>query len=76
MQNNTDQNAKDGHPSIGIMQTIQTTFDANKLPGHDAIRNPVDNIIAGVRYAVATYGSVSNVPGIVAMKNGGEYVGY
>ncbi|RKG66435.1 lytic transglycosylase [Corallococcus sp. CA054B] len=71
-----DQNAKDGHPSIGLMQTIQPTFDAFKLPGHDNIRNPVDNIIAAVRYAVDRYGSVSNTPGIQAMNSGSGYVGY
>ncbi|MBN8226079.1 transglycosylase SLT domain-containing protein [Corallococcus macrosporus] len=74
--NLTDQNAKDGHPSIGLMQTIQPTFDAFKLPGHDNIRNPVDNIIAAVRYAVDRYGSVSNTPGIQAMNGGSGYVGY
>lgn len=71
-----DSNAKAGHPSIGLMQTIQPTFDAHKLPGHDNIRNPVDNIIAGVRYAVERYGSVSNVPGIQAVRQGQGYVGY
>ena len=74
--NNWDSNAQKGTPSIGLMQTIQPTFDANKLPGHDDIRNPVDNIIAGVRYAVERYGSVSNVPGIQGLNNGGAYVGY
>ena len=76
IQNNWDSNAKAGHPSIGLMQTIQPTFDAYKLPGHNDIRNPVDNIIAGVRYAIARYGSISNVPGIKAVHNGGSYVGY
>ncbi|WP_375761397.1 transglycosylase SLT domain-containing protein [Corallococcus exercitus] len=74
--NLTDQNAKNGTPSIGLMQTIQPTFDAFKLPGHDNIRNPVDNIIAAVRYAVDRYGSVSNTPGIQAMNSGSGYVGY
>ncbi|NRD54546.1 transglycosylase SLT domain-containing protein [Corallococcus exiguus] len=71
-----DQNAKDGHPSIGLMQTIQPTFDAYKVPGHDNIRNPVDNIVAAVRYSVDRYGSVSNTPGIQAMNGGSGYVGY
>jgi hypothetical protein len=71
-----DDNAKAGHPSIGLMQTIQPTFDAYKLPGHDNIRNPVDNIVAAVRYAVDKYGSVSNVPGIKGLNGGGGYVGY
>lgn len=75
-QNNSDYNAKAGHPSIGLMQTIQPTFNAYKLPGHNNIRNPVDNIIAGVRYAVATYGSVSHVPGVIAVHQGRAYVGY
>ncbi|MFY0575808.1 transglycosylase SLT domain-containing protein [Cystobacter fuscus] len=74
--NQWDDNAKRGTPSIGLMQTIQPTFDAYKLPGHDNIRDPVDNIIAGVRYAVDRYGSVSNVPGLQSMNGGGGYVGY
>ena len=74
--NNWDSNAKKGTPSIGLMQTIQPTFDAYKLPGHDNIRDPVDNIIAGVRYSIARYGSVSNVPGIKGLNNGSGYVGY
>ena len=74
--NNWDSNAQKGTPSIGLMQTIQPTFDAYKVAGHDNIRNPVDNIVAAVRYSVARYGSVSNVPGIQAMRSGGGYVGY
>ena len=75
-QNNWDSNAAKGTPSIGLMQTIQPTFDSYRLPGHDDIRNPVDNIIAGVRYAISRYGSVSNVPGVVGVNSGGSYVGY
>ena len=74
--NNWDSNAAAGHPSIGLMQTIQPTFDQYKLPGHDNIRNPVDNIIAAVRYSVSRYGSISNVPGVQALSQGGSYVGY
>ncbi len=74
--NNWDSNAKKGTPSKGLMQTIDPTFNANKLPGHDDVYNPVDNIIAGVRYAIGRYGSTSNVPGIKATRNGGKYVGY
>lgn len=75
-QNNWDSNARAGHPSIGLMQTIGPTFNAHKLPGHGNIRNPVDNIIAGVRYAIARYGSISNVPGVRAVHQGGRYRGY
>jgi LysM repeat protein len=75
-ENDWDSNAAAGHPSIGLMQTIGPTFNAYKLPGHDNIRNPVDNIIAGVRYAVSRYGSISNVPGVVRVHEGLGYVGY
>jgi WXG100 family type VII secretion target len=74
--NNWDSNAAAGTPSEGLMQTIGPTFDAYALPGHDQIFNPVDNIIAGVRYAISRYGSLSNVPGVVAVHNGQAYVGY
>ena len=74
--NNWDSNAQKGTPSIGLMQTIQPTFDAHKLPGHDDIRNPVDNIIAAVRYSISRYGSISNVPGVKNLQNGSGYVGY
>ncbi|MEC3920684.1 transglycosylase SLT domain-containing protein [Nocardia sp. CDC160] len=71
-----DSNAAAGHPSKGLMQTIDPTFRAYALPGHQNIWNPVDNIIAGIRYAIARYGSVANVPGVVHLHAGGSYVGY
>ncbi|MEU6715404.1 transglycosylase SLT domain-containing protein [Nonomuraea sp. NPDC046802] len=74
--NNWDSNAAAGHPSMGLMQTIGSTFNAYRLPGHGDVYNPVDNIIAGVRYAISTYGSVSDVPGLVSMRGGGAYRGY
>jgi len=74
--NNWDTNAAAGTPSMGLMQTIGPTFSEYALPGHGNILNPVDNIIAGCRYAIARYGSLDNVPGVVAVENGGSYVGY
>ncbi|WP_167669958.1 DUF4226 domain-containing protein [Nocardia mikamii] len=74
--NNWDSNAANGTPSIGLMQTIGPTFNSYALPGHRNIYNPVDNIVAGVRYAISRYGSVSNVPGVVAVRNGQAYRGY
>ncbi|TDD25738.1 transglycosylase SLT domain-containing protein [Nonomuraea diastatica] len=74
--NNWDSNAAKGTPSKGLMQTIDPTFESHKLPGHGNIYDPVDNIIAGVRYAIDRYGSVSNVPGVIGMKTGGGYRGY
>jgi uncharacterized protein YukE len=74
--NGWDSNAAKGTPSVGLMQTIGPTFDAHKLPGHGDIHDPVDNIIAGVRYAIGRYGSVSDVPGVEALARGHHYVGY
>lgn len=74
--NLTDSNAAAGHPSEGIMQTIPSTFSTYSLAGHKDIWDPVDNIIAGVKYAVATYKSLDNVPGVEAVKAGKPYVGY
>lgn len=71
-----DSNAAAGTPSKGLMQCIDPTFNTWSLPGHRNIYNPVDNIIAGVRYAIGTYGSISNVPGVVSMASGGSYQGY
>jgi hypothetical protein len=59
--NNWDSNALAGTPSEGLMQTIVPTFDTYALPGHTDIWNPVDNIVAAVRYANATYGAFENV---------------
>jgi len=75
-ENDWDSNWQAGHASKGLMQCIDTTFDEFQLPGHGDIFNPVDNIIAGVRYAISRYGSISNVPGVRAVADGGEYVGY
>jgi uncharacterized protein YukE len=75
-QNNWDSNAAAGHPSKGLMQTIDSTFNSYALAGHTDIWNPVDNIVAGVRYALSRYGSLDAVPGIAAVHSGGSYVGY
>jgi WXG100 family type VII secretion target len=69
-------NAAAGHPSKGLMQCIDSTFNAHKLPGHDNIYNPVDNIIAGVRYTFDRYGGFAGHPGLKAMAHGGGYQGY
>jgi len=74
--NGWDSNAKKGDPTRGLMQTTGATFNQYKLPGHDDIYNPVDNIIAGVRYAIGRYGSLVHVPGIIRVHAGQSYVGY
>lgn len=74
--NDWDSNAAAGHPSKGLMQTIDSTFNSYAVPGHTDILNPVDNIVAASRYAIHRYGSLSDVPGVVAVRHGGAYVGY
>jgi hypothetical protein len=75
-QNNWDSNAQAGHPSKGLMQTVDSTFNQYAMSGHKDIWNPVDNAIAAIQYAVARYGSLGNVPGIKSLANGGKYIGY
>lgn len=74
--NNWDSNAKKGTPSKGLMQTIDPTFQAFAAPGHQDIYNPVDNIVAGTRYSIQQYGSVSEIPGVESTKSGNSYQGY
>lgn len=59
--NNWDINAKLGHPSKGLMQTIDSTFNAYKVKGHGNIWNPVDNMAAAIMYMIGRYGSVEAV---------------
>lgn len=73
--NNWDSNAAAGTPSIGLMQTIQPTFDAYAMKGHKDIYNPVDNIIAGLRYALSRYG-VDMVRAGGRHDANGNYIGY
>lgn len=73
--NNWDSNAKAGTPSIGLMQTIGPTFNEYAIKGHKNIYNPVDNIIAGLRYAIANYGKGMVRRGGRRDANG-NYIGY
>lgn len=55
--NNWDSNAKAGHPSQGLMQTIPSTFNANAGPyAGRGIFDPYANIYAGLNYAGRRYG--------------------
>jgi phage-related protein len=82
--NKTDSNWKAGHPSVGLMQVIEGTFKkyvptalANVGPfAYGVSEDDVANMAAGIRYAIATYNSLGNVPGVVAVNSGKPYVGY
>jgi len=74
--NKTDSNWVAGHPSKGLMQTIDSTFQGNALPGYNSnIYDPVSNIIAGTRYAVNRYG-VGMVRSGGRKDSNGNYLGY
>ncbi|MFJ3159671.1 transglycosylase SLT domain-containing protein [Streptomyces kanasensis] len=60
--NNWDINAKNGVPSIGLLQVIKPTFDAYHVPGTKKSQwDPVANIVAACNYAADRYGSMDNV---------------
>lgn len=44
--NNWDSNAKAGHPSKGLLQFIQSTFNAYAMKGHNNILNAYDQLLA------------------------------
>ncbi|MFE5542772.1 transglycosylase SLT domain-containing protein [Streptomyces sp. NPDC056534] len=53
-----DSNAKAGHPSQGLMQTIPSTFAAYAGPYRlRGINDPMASIYAGINYAMHRYGS-------------------
>jgi LysM repeat protein len=59
-----DSNAAAGHPSKGLLQTIQSTFDTYHVAGTSTnIYDPVANITAACNYAFHVYGSIDNVNG-------------
>jgi hypothetical protein len=75
--NRWDSNARAGHPSQGLAQTIPGTFAAWRDPRLSAdIFDPVANLVAGLRYGANRYGSITSIPGIAAVLRGGRYRGY
>jgi soluble lytic murein transglycosylase-like protein len=75
--NNWDSNARAGHPSQGLMQTIPSTFRACVLPSlaDRAITDPVANITAGIRSMIAHHGLGAVMAGGRRDANG-NYIGY
>ena len=69
--NNWDVNARKGTPSKGLMQVIDPTFKAYARKGFASnIYDPLSNILASVRYAVARYGSLEKAYRGVGYANG------
>ncbi|MEU6285069.1 transglycosylase SLT domain-containing protein [Streptomyces sp. NPDC047028] len=59
-----DSNARAGHPSKGLMQVIEPTFEAYHVDGTSwDIYDPIANITAACNYAAHVYGSIDNVNG-------------
>lgn len=72
--NDWDINAMNGTPSCGLLQVIQPTFEANKLPqsaydragvkaNANNLTDPITNIVVACNYAYHRYGSMDNVSG-------------
>ncbi|WP_436684362.1 tape measure protein [Lactiplantibacillus plantarum] len=74
--NTWDPNARAGHPSKGLVQTIQPTFDAYKFRGHNNPLNGYDDLLAGIHYMKAKYGSgpsaFATVSGPMGYDSGGR----
>lgn len=67
--NNFDANAQAGNPSQGLMQVTQSNFNTYNPGGN--IFDPVDSIVAAVRYSDERYGGIDKAKGVVDLKNGG-----
>lgn len=67
-----DSNAAKGTPSKGLLQTIDSTFQAYARPGYNKnVYDPLSNILASIRYAVSRYGSLTAAYRGVGYANGG-----
>lgn len=65
-----DSNAAAGIPSQGLFQTIPSTFAAYGMGG--SITDPVANAVAAIRYIMARYGTIFNIP---SYRGNGSFVG-
>jgi hypothetical protein len=77
--NRWDVNAREGHPTGGLMQFRDDTFARYAMPGYQVFMSPVDQVIADAwqrGYINTRYGGIDNVPGVIAARKGLPYVGY
>lgn len=67
-----DSNAMAGTPSKGLMQVIDSTFQAYAMPNFNKnIYDPLSNILASIRYTLSRYGSLTAGWRGVGYENGG-----
>jgi SLT domain-containing protein len=70
-----DSNAKAGHPSGGLMQTIASTFAGNRDPRlPNNMFDPLANVVAGINYINRRYGGIGNVQQANASASAKGYV--
>jgi hypothetical protein len=75
--NDWDRNAQEGMPTQGLMQCRPDVFQKYALPGYNTnIKDPLSNIVAGIRYSQDKYGGLQHVPGVVSLAMNGTYRPY
>jgi hypothetical protein len=75
--NDWDKNAREGMPTQGLMQTRPDVFAKYALPGFNSnIKDPLSNIMAGIRYSQDRYGGIQHVPGVISLAQNGTYRPY
>ncbi|MGP5931617.1 tape measure protein [Corynebacterium glyciniphilum] len=76
-KNDWDVNAQRGDPSIGLLQVIKSTFEANRdkeLPNDQ--RHPLANIVAALNYTKGQYGGPEKIwPTRAGYRDGGLVLG-
>ena len=80
--NKVDRNWTEGHPSVGLMQVIRETYETYHHPNfnrepfaYGVSLDPLSNILASMRYALAFYGSLPNAYNRAGGYAGGGIVG-
>jgi|SRR5277367_237917 len=76
-ENDWDINAREGQPTQGLMQTRPDVFQKYALSGYNSnIRDPLSNIVAGIRYTEDKHGGLLRTPGVISLAMNGTYRPY